>query len=121
MLLAGCAATRHVPTAAEVCDAKRSDHWEELQAPPAQAVEMMSVRSGERSIGALLNLVPDARAEVWFKSNAGVYRYCRYVPKISYCLAQATTVDFSHNYGIWQTEGPLETICLDYIDRTPSR
>jgi hypothetical protein len=121
MVLTGCTHTRHIASAAEVCDAKPSDDWQMLNAPPEQVEEMMAVRDGERSIGELLNIVPDARSEAWFKSKAGVCRYCRFVPKVSTCVAQPEFVDFSLNNGRWQAEGPLETICMDGPDRRPSR
>ena len=58
MALSGCTAARHIATAAEACDAEPSDRWQMLDSPPAQAEEMMAVRSGDRSIGALLRLDP---------------------------------------------------------------
>jgi hypothetical protein len=112
LVIGGCAAMRHVPSAAEVCQAKASDHWEQLQSAPEQAEEMMALRSGERSIGALLSLVPDKRSEAWFRSGEGAYRYCRYLPKVAVCAAQMTMVDFSLEEGNWKAEGPFETICL---------
>jgi hypothetical protein len=112
VLLSGCSAMRHAPMNQDSCVAGSTEHWEQLRTPPSDAEEMMKVSNGERTIGEMLNIVPDDRSTAWFLSSLGVYRYCRYAPKVDSCRAQIETVDFSLIDGRWQADHPLQEICV---------
>jgi hypothetical protein len=102
----------HVPATQNSCVEGSTEHWEQLPTPPPGAEEMMKVSTGERTIGEILSIVPDNRSTAWFLSSLGVYRYCRYVPKVDSCHAQIETVDFSMIDGRWQADHPLQQICI---------
>ena len=117
VLLIGCSAMRHVPMNQDLCVEGSTEHWEELRASPQDAKDMMQVSTGERTIGELLNIVPDTRSIAWFHSSLGVYRYCRYVPRVDVCRARIETVDFSLIDGRWQAGHPMEEICMSRMAR----
>jgi len=112
VLLSGCSTMRHAPVDQHVCVEGATERWEQLRDPPPGAEAMMKVSTGERTIGELLRIVPDHRSTAWFLSSLGVYRYCRYVPSVDSCRAQVETVDFSLVDGRWQSDGPMEEICV---------
>src|SRR4029077_4060227 len=121
VLLAACATTRP-PTLADQCSIEPSAGWIQLATPPPEANQLFDLFVKGKSVRSQLGPMPPSRRDAWFRSKAGIVRYCRYTAGADPCRSEPESVDFVPSQGTWSTEGALVMICVDAdrrIEHTP--
>ena len=107
LLLAGCT-TSHPLNIAEQCEIYPAVEWTKLSAPPAEAEQLLKPASDEQ----ITERQASMAGEVWFRSDSGTIRYCRYTRSKDPCDGPEYR-DFQFYYGKWNAMGGLSHICVN--------